>query len=48
MAGPWFTVQRTADDWHVLDTIWLSNGKTNDRGRVELRVELEEPSDEDD
>jgi hypothetical protein len=35
-------VRRSGDDWHTLDTIWISNGKTNDRARVEIRVEFEE------
>lgn len=46
MAGPWFTVQRSGDDWQVLDKIWISNGTKNDRARVEQRVELEEIDDE--
>jgi hypothetical protein len=29
-----------------LDKIWISDGKTNDRARVELRVEFEETDDE--
>ena len=46
VAGPWFTVRESGDDWHTLDTIWISNGKTDDRARVELRLELEEVTDE--
>lgn len=46
MAGPWFTVKRSGDDWQLLDKIWISDGKTNDRARVELRVEFEETDDE--
>jgi hypothetical protein len=46
VAGPWFTVQRSGGDWQVLDNIWISNGKHNDRGQVELRVEFEELNDE--
>jgi hypothetical protein len=46
VAGPWFTVQRSAGDWQQLDKIWISNGTSNDRARVELRVEFEETNDE--
>ena len=46
VAGPWFTVQRSGDDWQVLDRIWISNGSNNSIGRVELRVELEEIGDD--
>ena len=46
MAGPWFTVQRTDDDWQVLDRIWISNGGKNSKARVELRIELEESNDD--
>lgn len=46
MAGPWFTVRKTGGDWHTLDTIWISNGSTNDRARVEIRLELEETDDD--
>ncbi len=42
MAGPWFTVRESGSDWHTLDHIWLSDGKTNDRARVDIRIELEE------
>ena len=46
MAGPWFTVRESGDDWQTLDTIWISNGNTNDRARVEIRLELEEAADD--
>lgn len=42
MAGPWFMVQESGGDWQTLDHIWISNGDTNDRARVDVRVELEE------
>ena len=42
MAGPWFTVQRSGEDWQVLDRIWISNGGETAKARVELRVQLEE------
>ncbi len=47
MAGPWFTVRQSADDWHTLDTIWISNGKRNHHAKVQIRLELEEVQDED-
>ena len=46
MAGPWFTVQSSSDDWQVLDTIWISNGTETTKARVELRVEMEEIDDD--
>ena len=46
MAGPWFTVQRANDGWKTLDTIWISDGRENTKGTVQLRVELEEVSDD--
>ena len=42
MAGPWFTVRRSGDDWQTLDTIWISNGKTNHTARIELRTAFDE------
>ena len=41
MAGPWFTVVKSGDDWQQLDTIWISDGKNDCRGRIEVRLELE-------
>ena len=35
-------VSENGDDWHHLDTIWLSNGATSTPVRVEIRVELQE------
>ncbi len=43
MAGPWFAVQKSGDDWKLLETIWISSGETTIRARVEYRVELAEP-----
>jgi hypothetical protein len=42
VGGPWFTVQESGSDWQTLDEIWISNGNTNDRARIELRLEFEE------
>ena len=38
MAGPWFTVQEDKSKWQKLETIWISNGKTNELADVELRT----------
>ena len=46
MAGPWFTVQESAEGWKTLDTIWISDGEKNFLGVVELKVELEEVPDD--
>ena len=43
MAGPWFSVQKSGDDWKLLETIWISDGTKTIRARVEYRVELAEP-----
>jgi hypothetical protein len=40
VAGPWFAVQRSGEDWQVLDRIWISNEGVNARGTVELKVEF--------
>jgi hypothetical protein len=44
-AGPWFTVQKCGQ-WLSVDRIWISNGRTNDIARVEIRLELEEVHDD--
>ena len=41
MAGPWFTVQKSQDDWQRLEHIWISNGSDDCQGFVEIKVELE-------
>lgn len=41
MAGPWFAVVSSGDTWQTVDTIWMGDGATHERVRVELRVELE-------
>lgn len=46
MAGPWFAVPRSGDDWLTVDTIWISNGDRSNQARVEIRLELEEARDE--
>ena len=47
MAGPWFTVQRSGDDWAEMGRLWISNGKADCKGRFEVRLELEEVNDGD-
>ena len=46
MAGPWFTVRHTDDDWTTLDSLWLSNGRVDDKARVDVRVRLDDPAEE--
>ena len=43
VAGPWFTVHKSGDEWQTMDQIWISNGETDIKGRIEIRVELEQP-----
>ena len=42
MGGPWFTVQKSDAGWQPLGNLWLSNGEDDVKGRLELRVSLEE------
>ena len=42
MAGPWFTVHRSGDDWQEMGRLWISNGKEDGKGRFEVRVQFEE------
>lgn len=40
-AGPWFTVMKSGDDWHVFDHITISDGKSQSNVRVEIKMSLE-------
>jgi len=40
VAGPWFTVQRTGDQWQKLGQVWISNGTDDAKGVLEIRVQL--------
>lgn len=40
MGGPWFTVQTTQSSWQTVDTLWVSNGREDEKARLELRVSL--------
>ena len=42
MAGPWFTVHRSGDDWQEVGWLWISNGTEDCKGRFEVRVQFEE------
>jgi len=42
VAGPWFTVHKSGDDWQELGRVWISDGQEDCIGRIEIRVELEE------
>jgi len=44
VAGPWFTVMKSGDDWKFLEDIRLTDGEHQVRARVEYRVELDEPN----
>lgn len=46
MGGPWFTVQTGDAGWQSLGDLWLSNGKNDVKGQLELRVSLEGFDDE--
>ena len=45
MAGPWFTVRRSGGDWQTLGQVWISDGRRDDVGRIDLRLELVEETD---
>lgn len=40
MAGPWFTVLRRGEKWQKLGQVWISNGTSDGRGQIEIRIEL--------
>ena len=40
-AGPWFTVQKSGQDWQVIDNIFLSDSKTQVPVTVEIKMSLE-------
>lgn len=42
MAGPWFTVHRSGDDFKQVSRLWFSDGRQDCPGRIEVRIELEE------
>jgi hypothetical protein len=45
VAGPWFAVHRSGDDWQTLGQVWISNGKHDCKGQIQIRIELEENDD---
>ena len=44
MGGPWFAVRKSGDDWVTLDEMWLTNGETSVRAKVEYRVRFDAPN----
>ena len=46
MAGPWFAVHRSGDDWQRLGQVWVSNGAEDCRGQIEVRITLDETEEE--
>lgn len=46
MAGPWFTVLRSGDDWQHVESIWISDGQRAAKARVEMKAVLPPPSTE--
>ena len=47
VAGPWFTVHRSGDDWQTLDTIWISNGVKTDKATVQSKVVFDDAGNHD-
>ncbi|MCZ6689291.1 MAG: hypothetical protein O7H41_06780 [Planctomycetota bacterium] len=46
MAGPWFAVLKAGDSWKPLGETWISNGVSNERAQVEIRVSWKETQDD--
>jgi translation elongation factor P/translation initiation factor 5A len=46
VAGPWFTVLRNGDDWKLVETIWVSDGRQAMKARVEMKAVLLPPAEE--
>ena len=40
MAGPWFTILESGEDWKEISKIWISNGQDDCKGRIEARIRL--------
>ena len=40
MAGPWFTILESGDEWKEISQIWISNGHDDCKGRIEVRIRL--------
>ncbi len=40
VAGPWFTVHVNGGEWTTLGQVWISNGDSDCRGRIDARVQL--------
>lgn len=38
VAGPWFTVRKHLSGFQKLGDVWLSDGKKDQRGHIELKV----------
>lgn len=41
MAGPWFAVTTSGNEWQDMETTWVSNGTEHEPVRVQFRVELD-------
>jgi len=40
VAGPWFTVHKNGEGWQELGQVWISNGKDDSRGQIEIKIEM--------
>lgn len=45
MAGPWFTVVQRDGDWQTMGTLWVSDGKKDGPGTIEIKLEMVENND---
>lgn len=41
MAGPWFTVHQSGEDWQRLGRVWISDGASDCKGWIEIKIALE-------
>ena len=37
-------VTKSGSPWHTVDSLWLSNGKTDGKATLQLRVSFERPA----
>jgi hypothetical protein len=44
VAGPWFTVTQSGDDWKQVAELYLTDGSKTVMARVEYKIELIEPA----
>jgi hypothetical protein len=46
VAGPWFTVQKSGDEWQEMGQVWISNGSADCKGRIEIKILMAEKNED--